>query len=40
MPADTPAEDFWSAIVYSMKTKGFIENVETVGLVADDFSYR
>jgi len=23
-----------------MKTKGFIENVETVGLVADDSSYR
>ena len=32
VPADTPARDFWSVIVYSMKTKGFIENVETVGL--------
>jgi Protein of unknown function (DUF1214) len=32
VPADTPADDFWSVIVYSMKTKGFVENVETVGL--------
>jgi len=32
IPADTPAKDFWSVIVYSMKTKGFIEDVETVGL--------
>ena len=32
VPADTPAEDFWSAIVYSMKTKGFMEDVERVGL--------
>jgi len=32
VPADTPARDFWSVIVYSMKTKGFIQNVERVGL--------
>lgn len=31
IPKDTPAKDFWSVIVYSMKSKGFIENVETVG---------
>jgi hypothetical protein len=31
IPADTPAEDFWSAIVYSMKTKGFISGAESVG---------
>ena len=30
--ADTPAEDFWSAIVYSMKTKGFVKDVDRVGL--------
>ncbi len=32
VPKDTPAKDFWSVIVYSMKTKGFVEDVETVGL--------
>ena len=32
VPKDTPAKDFWSVIVYSMKTKGFIEDVKTVGL--------
>lgn len=32
VPADTPAKDFWSVIVYSMKTKGFVENVDRVGL--------
>jgi len=32
VPKDTPAKDFWSVIVYSMKTKGFVENVDTVGL--------
>lgn len=32
VPADTPAKDFWSVIVYSMKTKGFVEEVERVGL--------
>ncbi|NGX41931.1 MAG: hypothetical protein K940chlam7_00205 [Chlamydiae bacterium] len=30
--ADTPAKDFWSVIVYSMKTKGFMEGVDRVGL--------
>ncbi|MEZ6073194.1 MAG: DUF1214 domain-containing protein [Pirellulales bacterium] len=32
VPADTPAKDFWSVIVYSMKSKGFVENVDRVGL--------
>jgi len=32
VPKDTPVKDFWSVIVYSMKTKGFVEGVETVGL--------
>ena len=29
---DVPAKDFWSVIAYSMKTKGFIENADPVGL--------
>lgn len=36
VPADTPAGDFWSAIAYSMKTKGFIENSDRVGLSSLD----
>jgi len=36
VPKDTPAKDFWSAIVYSMRTKGFIENVDRVGLSSKD----
>jgi len=32
VPADTPAKDFWSVIPYSMKTKGFIQGAERVGL--------
>ena len=32
IPADSPAEDFWSVIVYSMKTKGFVRNAERVGI--------
>jgi len=32
VPKDAPARDFWSVIVYSMKTKGFIEGVDRVGL--------
>ncbi|SHK49820.1 Uncharacterized conserved protein [Shimia gijangensis] len=32
IPADTPAEDFWSVIAYSMKTKGFFQGAERVGL--------
>lgn len=32
VPKDTPAKDFWSAIVYSMTSKGFVEDVERVGL--------
>lgn len=48
VPADTPAKDFWSVIVYSMETKSFIRNAERVGLssrntdtmqVNDDGSY-
>ncbi|MDV7145814.1 DUF1214 domain-containing protein [Tropicimonas sp. TH_r6] len=34
VPADTPAEDFWSVIVYSMETKGFIQGKERVGLAS------
>ena len=34
VPADTPAKDFWSVIVYSMKTKGFVEGVDRVGLAS------
>lgn len=32
VPKDTPAADFWSAIAYSMVTKGFIRDAESVGL--------
>lgn len=32
VPADTPAEDFWSVIVYSMESKGFVEGADVVGL--------
>ena len=31
VPAKTPAKDFWSVIVYSMETKGFIVDTEPVG---------
>ncbi len=36
VPKDTPARDFWSVIVYSMKTKGFVEDVERVGISSRD----
>ncbi|MTI02193.1 DUF1214 domain-containing protein [Roseibium sp. RKSG952] len=36
VPADTPARDFWSVIVYSMETKSFIRNVDPVGLSSRD----
>ena len=36
VPKDTPARDFWSVIVYSMKTKGFIEGTDRVGLSTKD----
>jgi len=36
VPADTPADDFWSVIVYSMETKSFIRNVAPVGLSERD----
>jgi hypothetical protein len=32
VPADTPAEDFWSVIVYSMKSKGFVYGSPRVGI--------
>ncbi len=32
VPADTPAKDFWSVIVYSTKTKGFVVGAERLGL--------
>jgi hypothetical protein len=36
VPADTRARDFWSVIVYSMRTKGFIENQPEIGLSSRD----
>lgn len=48
VPADTPAKDFWSVIVYSMKSKGFVTGADRVGLssrntdtmqINDDGSY-
>ena len=37
VPADTPARDFWSTIVYSMKTKSMIPNSQNlVGLSSYD----
>jgi hypothetical protein len=30
---DAPAWDFWSVMVYIMKTKGFLDGVDRVGLV-------
>ena len=32
VPKDTPVKDFWSVIVYSLKSKGFIEKSPRVGL--------
>ena len=32
VPQDAPARDFWSVIVYSMKTKGFLDGKDRVGL--------
>jgi hypothetical protein len=32
VPKDVPAKNFWSAIAYSMKTKGFIRDAKRVGL--------
>jgi hypothetical protein len=32
VPADTRAEDFWSVIVYSTMSKGFIRDAERVGI--------
>ncbi len=36
VPKDTPAKDFWSAIVYSMKTKGFVAGADRVGISSRD----
>lgn len=36
VPKDTPAKDFWSVIVYSMKTKGFIRDMPEIGLSSRD----
>jgi hypothetical protein len=36
VPKDVPARNFWSAIAYSMKTKGFIPNTKPVGLSSQD----
>jgi hypothetical protein len=32
VPKDTTAKDFWSVIVYSLETKGFIKSDSRVGL--------
>jgi len=40
VPKDVPASNFWSAIVYSMKTKGFITNTKPVGLSSLDKSIK
>lgn len=36
VPKDTPAKDFWSVIVYSSKTKGFIVGNDVLGLSSRD----
>ena len=36
MPADVPAKDFWSAIVYNMETKNFNRGVYRVGASTKD----
>jgi len=38
VPADTPATDFWSVIVYSMKTKGFVQDAQRVGISSQDIA--
>jgi hypothetical protein len=40
VPKDVPAKNFWSAIAYSMKTKGFIANTKPVGLSSQDKSLK
>jgi len=39
VPPDTPAKDLWSVIVYSMRTKGFVEGVDRVGLSSVDLGH-
>ncbi len=36
VPKDVPASEFWSAIAYSMKTKGFIADTKPIGLSSQD----
>lgn len=36
VPADVPAKDFWSAIVYNMETKNFNRGVDRVGASTKD----
>lgn len=38
VPADTPAADFWSVIVYSLTTKGFVRGAQRVGISSQDLS--
>ena len=40
VPKDVPAREFWSAIAYSMKTKGFIDDTKPVGLSSQDESLK
>ena len=36
IPKDIPVRDFWSVIVYSMKTKGFINGADKIGFSSQD----
>jgi hypothetical protein len=40
VPKDVPAKQFWSAIAYSVKTKGFITGTKPVGLSSMDKSLK
>ena len=40
VPKDVPAKEFWSAIAYSVKTKGFIKGTKPVGLSSQDKSLK
>jgi hypothetical protein len=40
VPKDPPAQNFWSIIAYSMKTKGFITGTKPVGLSSQDTNLK